>query len=300
MGVQLFQAQINLMIQFVVILLISIGSFVHASSLEQADHMENYIAKTYFEKYDSLIERIFDNYIANEIPLGLSEVITDKNHVMPALSELERRIIGEGSHRRLSSSIRFKLQPELKSELTAHSCEVIIIERLPSGVFADPFELQHLVQRGVFTDAAVFGDTNLELPSFCANRSVVEVHMSIPSKVLSRYEDDLDVNVEVPLHARYPPLGVDFSRVEFGQPDLLICCSTEENALNRSCLSMPTNDISDYKGSPVIWDIPCGIKEHATVVSAVIFGFAIVTAVLIVLTSICYSDSQGSNKIKKQ
>jgi phosphatidylinositol glycan class X len=34
------------------------------------------------------------------------------------------------------------------SELLSYSCELIVIERLPSGVFADPFELQHLAQRG--------------------------------------------------------------------------------------------------------------------------------------------------------
>lgn len=54
--------------------------------------------------------------------------------------------MGEGSHRRLSSSIR------LESEHSLQSCEGIIIEKLPSGVFADPFELQHLVHRkGRFT-----------------------------------------------------------------------------------------------------------------------------------------------------
>ncbi|KAI3453378.1 hypothetical protein Pfo_010041 [Paulownia fortunei] len=297
MEVQLFQVQINLMIRFEVIFLIVIGSSVHALSFGHTGYMEKYIAKNYFEKYDSFIEQEFDNFLANEIPLGLCEVLIDKNHVVPTLSNLHQNVTGEGSHRRLSSSIRFKLQPKLKPELTAHSCEVIVIERLPSGVFADPFELEHLVQRGVFTDAAVFGDTNLELPSFRSNQSVVEIHMSA-SKVLARYEDNLEVNIEVPLHARYPPLGLGFSRVEFGQPDLFMCCSLEGNVLNRSCLFMPNNHILDDKASPVIWEIPCGIKEHAGVVSAVTFGFAIVTSLLIVLTSICYSDSKGSKKLK--
>lgn len=56
----------------------------------------------------------------------------------------------------------------------------------------------------VFTDVAVFGDKNLELPSFRSNRTVVEIHMNIASKMLSSHEDDLVVNLEVPLHARYP------------------------------------------------------------------------------------------------
>lgn len=54
---------------------------------------------------------------------------------------------------------------------------------------------------------AVFGDKNLELPSFRSNRTVVEIHMSIASKMLSSHEDDLVVNLEIPLHARYPVSG---------------------------------------------------------------------------------------------
>ncbi|GFQ06781.1 phosphatidylinositol-glycan biosynthesis class x protein, partial [Phtheirospermum japonicum] len=223
----------------------------------------------------------------------------DKNNAGPTLSGLRRDVTGEGSHRHLSSSIRFKLQHKLISELTAHSCEVIIIERLPNGVFADPFELHHLVERAVFTDAAVFGDTNLELPSFRSNQSVVEIHMSLASTVLSRNEGDVEVNLDLPLHARYPPLGHGFSRVEFGQPDLFICCDLDGNVPNRSCLFMPIDHIvPDNKASAVIWDIPCGNKEHAGVVSAVTFGFAIVTAVLIVVTSVCYSRSEGSHNLK--
>lgn len=37
----------------------------------------------------------------------------------------------------------------------------------------------------VFADAAVFGDTNLELPSVVSNRSIVEVHMSVDYNIVS-------------------------------------------------------------------------------------------------------------------
>ena len=55
----------------------------------------------------------------------------------------------------------------------------------------------------MFTDAAVFGDTNLELPSFRSNQTVVEIHMSIDSIVPLRDEDESEVILKVPLHARY-------------------------------------------------------------------------------------------------
>lgn len=295
MEVRQFQLQLYSIQCVAVIFLISIRCFVLASCSGQTCYIDEYIAKGYFKKYDSLIEQEFNSFIANNIPLGLCKVLEDKNHVLPSLSALHQNVIGEGSHRRLASSLRMKLQRELKHELTAHSCEVVIIERLPSGVFADPFELQHLVQRGVFTDAAVFGDTNLELPSFRSNQSVVEIHVSIASIVLSRDEDQWEANLEVPLHARYQPLGLGYSRVEFGAPDIFMCCSTEGDVPKTSCQSMPTNHIPDKKANP-IWEIPCGNKEHAGVVSAITFGFAIATALLIVWTSISYSSSESSHK----
>ncbi|CAA0841867.1 Unknown protein [Striga hermonthica] len=284
----------NFMIQLVLIFLITIGS----TSYGQTDYLDRYIAKSYFEQYDTLVKEEFNSFIANEIPLGLSRVIEDKNYILPKLSSLHRLVIGEGSHRHLSTSLRFKLQRKLKSHLTAQSCEVIIIERLPSGVFADPFELQHLVERGVFTDAAVFGDKNLELPSFRSNQSVVEIHMSIASKVLSKTEDDSEVNLELPLHARYQPLGHGFSRVEFGQPDVFICCGLKLKVPDMNCMPFPISDMLQNNCSPVIWEIPCGSHEHAGLVSAVTFGFAIVAAMIIVLVSVCYSDGRTSNKPK--
>ncbi|KAL2514519.1 hypothetical protein Fot_28490 [Forsythia ovata] len=92
------------------------------------------------------------------------------------------------------------MQGESASKLSAQSCQVIMVERLPYGVFADPFQLQHLVQRGVFSNAAFLGDTNLELPSFRSNRSVVELHMDMGSNVSSGCKDELEVNLGLPLH----------------------------------------------------------------------------------------------------
>ena len=50
----------------------------------------------------------------------------------------------------------------------------------------------------MFNDVSVFGDTNLEFPSFLSNRSVVEIHMDVGHK------NELDINIELPLHTRYP------------------------------------------------------------------------------------------------
>ncbi|XP_073311717.1 uncharacterized protein [Primulina huaijiensis] len=284
--------------RFGLIFLIIIESARHFSSSEQIYNLEKFISEKYFEKYDNLIDSKFNSFIKNEIPHDLSKALQENNYATPASSVLRQNVVGEGSHRRLNSYLRFRVRPEFESNLTRQSCVVVLIERLPSGVFADPFELQHLVQRGVFTGAAVFGDTNLELPSFQSNRSVVEIHIDVASKVFSRNKNELEVDLEVPLHARYQPLGPGFSRVEFGQPHVFMCCSTERNAQSRSCSIIPTDCSFDCNSTPLVWDIPCGIREHARFVSIVTFVSAVVAVLFIVLASVRYSDNSVSGKLK--
>ncbi|KAF5935795.1 hypothetical protein HYC85_026924 [Camellia sinensis] len=174
-------------------------------------------------------------------PLAYVESCKINSVLCLRMSVTQRHLIGEGSHRHLSSSIRLSIQPESTTEPPRHLCKIILVERLPSGIFADPFELQHLLERGVFTDAAVFGDTNLELPCVVSNRSVVEVHMDVGHNILAGHYNGLEINIQLPLHARYPPLGEHrFSRVEFGKPDIFIRCNIEGKSHDQGCLFMPT------------------------------------------------------------
>ncbi|KAL2545420.1 phosphatidylinositol-glycan biosynthesis class X protein [Forsythia ovata] len=203
MEVQHFQIQLYLAIRFGLIFLVMSSNAMPTTNEEHTCRGEKYITNTFFKKHDILIDSQFEEFIENEISLGLCQVLHDKPQFVPTLLAVHRNLIGEGSHRQLSSSIIIKMQGESASKLSAQSCQVIMVERLPSGVFADPFQLQHLVQRGVFSNAAVLGDTNLELPSFRSNRSVVELHMDMGSNVSSGCKDELEVNLGLPLHARY-------------------------------------------------------------------------------------------------
>lgn len=291
-----FKVHICLKMGILLFFLALTASREHSSS----DFTEKYISEAYFEKHDSLLDLDFEDFIARELPLGSCEVLQEKFNIVPKLSVMGRHLIGEGSHRRLSSSIGFKIQPESLSELTLHFCEVIIVERLPYGVFADPFELQHLIQHGVFSDASAFGDTNLELPSVQSNRSFVEVHMDVGPNMLSGNKNGLEINIELPLHARYPPLGEQgYSRVEFGSPDLFTRCIVQGNLHNQSCLFVSSDNSAKSNSGAVLWEVPCGIKEQARVVSVVTFVSAIVSAFLIVLACMCKSDTAGSNGSKQ-
>ncbi|XP_057975944.1 uncharacterized protein LOC131163365 [Malania oleifera] len=261
-------------------------------------YFEKYIMKSYFEKHDSLLDSDIQDFMSHELPLGSCDVPENLSHLL-GLSILERYLVGEGSHRRLFSSVKINVQQDSIYDLPAHFCKVLIIERLPLGVFADPFELQHLLQCGVFTDAAVFGDTNLELPSFLSNRSLVEIHLDIGANILKR-QNRFKFDIELPLHARYPPLDESgYSRVEFSAPNVLMRCSIEGKSHNQSCLLMLRDDRVESRSRPVVWEIPSGINAHAGITSLVTFASALLSAVLIILTSIHYSDAKLGRNLKE-
>ncbi|GAA0186404.1 hypothetical protein LIER_33692 [Lithospermum erythrorhizon] len=258
--------------------------------------VEKYTTSSYFESHGCLIDSDFDEFMRHELKIVPCQLWEDSPNVVLRLVDLNRNLIGEGSHRRLDTTVRFHLGLVPAHQLDTCSWEVIMIERLPSGVFADPFELQHFVQRGVFSDAAVFGDTNLELPSFRSNRSLIEVHKKIES--IKTDKSEVEININLPLHARYQPLGHEFSKVILGQSDFFIRCSYKADMLNETCL-ISTDNYPSVEASTVAWEVPCGSKEHAKVVSAVTFLSAAVSAYLIVYTSIKFSTVEVSNHLKQ-
>ncbi|XP_006445799.2 phosphatidylinositol-glycan biosynthesis class X protein [Citrus clementina] len=260
---------------------------------------KKYLMTSYFGKYEKLRDSNFEEFIANELRTSFCEVLPDNTSSVIRRSVLLRHLIGEGSHRNLLSSMRFYVDPKSLSRPPFHKCELIVIERLPSGIFADPFELQHLHQRGVLTDVAVFGDTNLELPSFRSNRSAVEIHMNVGSNRLLSQKDGLEIKVQLPLHARYQPLDESgYSQVELGDPDLFLRCCIEGKLQNQSCLFISTSENAERKTGRAVWRIPSGIKSHGGFVSVVTFVSAFISTILIVLTSFFCSDFKTCNKLK--
>lgn len=255
---------------------------------------EKYITEPYVRQYESLIDSNFQEYLRHNLPLNSEKAL-------PRLLDLGRHLIGEGSHRHLSSSVTFSIQPDLVSNLSSRLCEVTIIERLPSGVFADPFELGHIVQQGVFKDVSVFGDINLELPSFRSNRSIVEIHLEMDLNKSSGKEIVQDFRIELPLHARYPPLGESgYSEVIFGVPDFLLrCMSLELSPAVQSCLLTRIPSDGDLALNPVVWLIPAGIKAHAKLVSVFTFASALLSAISIIIVSLKQSPPVSGERLKQ-
>ncbi|CAM8886200.1 unnamed protein product [Rhodiola kirilowii] len=255
---------------------------------ETGARLEGYIGEIYFRKYDRLDDSHFQNVVERELSGRSCEALGKNSELMLKLSLLERYLIGEGSHRRLSTAFRLELAFESQSEIGTGACEVIFVERLPLGVSADPFELQHLRQRGVFKEAYVFGDTNLELPSFLSNRSLVEVHMDVD---FSRLSNEVELKLELPLHGRYQPLDDSgYTNVEFGSPDIFLYCKMINRPNIKSCVSILRDEGSKLRPNAIIWSMPSGIKAHTGVVSLVTFLSAILSTMLIVVASMRHSD----------
>uniref|UniRef100_A0A1J3GXE2 Phosphatidylinositol-glycan biosynthesis class X protein n=1 Tax=Noccaea caerulescens TaxID=107243 RepID=A0A1J3GXE2_NOCCA len=254
---------------------------------------DRYIMQSYFTTRTCLNDSEFRNYL-------LRQECSDKdpNTVAPAVSLLQgRNITGEGSHRNLFTSIKLL---RLLHHSQSHLNELVIVERLPLGVFADPFELQSLQQRRAFRDVSVFGDTNLELPSFRSNRSVVEIHVEISSR---DYENG-EISLKIPLHARYQPLEESgYSRVEFGEPDLFLCSSHVPNQEQeqRTCmvLSIGGSSKTGEENRSLVWEIPAGIRDHTEYVSAFTFAAAVLSAFSILAASV-FSSKVESCKNSKQ
>ncbi|KAH7688528.1 Glycosylphosphatidylinositol-mannosyltransferase I PIG-X/PBN1 protein [Dioscorea alata] len=263
----------------------------HSNIVIELPCSQKYLTGYFYEKRGQILESDFHG-LAEEVGSDeLSESLVHSLKDVFGFSELNRHLIGEGSHRHLVTNFKLNIKPDDMSWLNNHYCDVVVIERLPIGVFADPFELQHLVEHQVFLDVAVFGDTNLELPSALSNKSVVEVHMNTTHNVLSRQSE---ITMELPLHARYPPLDVaGYSKIEFGQPDLLMRCKPQVTQLD-FCSWILTSWNDDTHKNGIFWLVPCGNKEHTTLVSSITFISALVSALLIVLSVICRSTNEDT------
>jgi phosphatidylinositol glycan class X len=125
------------------------GSGQVGSSQKSVDCMPcsgTYLAEAYF---DALTGQLAQHRDLTEVPetANLCKGLADDLDV-PGLSEVHRQLVGEGSHRHLVYSVKFgNCKDDVVKFLDGYDANLVIIEKLPSGVFADPFELQHFVER---------------------------------------------------------------------------------------------------------------------------------------------------------
>ncbi|XP_042459153.1 phosphatidylinositol-glycan biosynthesis class X protein-like isoform X2 [Zingiber officinale] len=246
-----------------------------------------YLASSFLQ-HGTTFESDFHGYLAQEF--GISDTCKGlaSNIGTLGILNLDRKLNGEGSHRHIISTLRFLNQADINSLVGTQECEAVIIERLPVGIFADPFELQHLVNHKVYSDVAVFGDKNLELPSSLSNRSIVEIHMIIGNENSSSAE----TIVQLPLHARYPPLdGSGYMKVKLESPELFLRCRPKSLKLEPCLWTLIELNANAGSVKTVAWHVPAGNDAHRNIVAIATFASALICALSVFVFTIYFSKN---------
>lgn len=125
---------------------------------------QKFFLQSYFKRHDTtLVDSNFEAFLAKEflLPSTSSSCKMIQHNNMSDVSGFSivyRNLNGEGSHRHLVTTIRLDVSSALAG-LHTRFCKAVVIERLPEGVFADPFELQHLVQRNGMIKIFIFSSS---------------------------------------------------------------------------------------------------------------------------------------------
>eukprot|EP01018_Ginkgo_biloba_P021669 Gb_37347 [translate_table: standard] len=226
-----------------------------------------------------------------------------ENHAGLKMIDLHRKLNGKGAHRQLSSIMKFNFQWNHSHESDAPFCEIVMMQRLQPGIFADPFELQHLVHRGALNAAYVYGDVNLELPSHHSHQSIVEVHaaINVDSTLWSQKNIEVELKIDLPLHARYPPLSMEsYSMVAISIPHVLLHCeygnqmvSVEASGYvqkqgNKTWSWITWGNSTSHLSAVLEWRIPAGNQLHAKFVS-IFTAFSALVSIMAIFIASLYS-----------
>lgn len=124
-----------------------------------------------------------------------AEAAVDGLHLMPpadagkhksraVVHGLERSLLGSGAHREVHSAIAVELDLglELPETSVTDDCDLVLLEPLSNGVFADPFQLNRLQQQKAVKYAQIYGDVDLERPARKSFQSIVELHQSLSAQ----------------------------------------------------------------------------------------------------------------------
>ncbi|GFO02511.1 phosphatidylinositol-glycan biosynthesis class x protein [Plakobranchus ocellatus] len=215
---------------------------------------------------------------------------------------IERKLSGFGFHRDLETNIH--MPSKLCEYLAATGCSLLIFQVLPSGVYADPFQLKSLEMFGF---PKVLFDRNVDIEAAEYVSKPHEIFMYID---LSVYKPDqttghLSIEVSMPIHARYHkplPWQADSeprATISLLHPGVYSNCSQsdEHNTLKAPCDVSNSSlcawsHISYISYSPQVeMSIPIGQEWHKPLVVTVTLVTTIVICALLCKTLISHRDN---------
>ena len=207
------------------------------------------------------------------------------------------KLTGKGFH----SRIQYTLSSQ--EAVAEGACQITVLQALPAGVFADPYELANIArmpskQKGCYLQLSVyhvFGPSDVEKiePECQPTLLSVSAEVQLPTSSSSS-ADCKDLHLHVPLHARYP---IPHSRdVALGHLDLYHRYNMEDPSIILRCNGTLTSQ-GLYKfstmQSDLHWTVPAGLAEHSKALQywtlLVAFGslFAVFAAICMYKTTGC-------------
>ncbi|CAL1528821.1 unnamed protein product [Lymnaea stagnalis] len=217
---------------------------------------------------------------------------------------MDRSLIGQGFHRDLNTYI--VLDKDLRGLYTSPECSLLLIETLPAGVYADPFQLSSMVPFGgpkIRLDGAV----NIEAAEFMSKSHELYIFVNVNLYAVDTMTEQTVINISFPIHARYhkpsSDPNVSHSTVTIFHPSLYSNCSKSDAG---SFLSAPCDVSSNLlcrweqlsyicSAAPLELMIPVGMARDKPIVILVTL---LVTATIcsLLIKFIWESDSQTCKK----
>ncbi|XP_022080275.1 phosphatidylinositol-glycan biosynthesis class X protein-like [Acanthaster planci] len=224
--------------------------------------------------------------------------------VIPKRVQFSRFSEKHGFHRDIHSSLSILLDP-------AHhctSCDLLLIESLPSGLFVDLYQAASAVEFGG-PQILAFEEIDLEKPAYLSGGHTILVYPSSPSQIVAlNSEFRVNFTIEMPVHLRYhrpsSDTAIHSAHISMLAPYLLIHCTgtsaigthvTDEdlsgllyrapcNATSKtSCLwrLLPQNP---KENSVLHFDVPIGQQHHTLVVTTVTILATVAGTVALLVT----------------
>lgn len=227
---------------------------------------------------------------------------TQCNHMQAASTNMELQ--NTGFHGKVTYTV------DLPQHMASDSHKLTVLQLLPAGLYADPYELQNLVtttmQRGnsaLLSSFKVFGLVDVEKIETDCRQIVLSIsaHYAACQTRDASCTAHLQMELTVPLHARYPApqtfhapgfeafLWSGLHHYNITRPLFLVENTSESSAATPWC-STSAQQISNSDQQCVYWTIPTGAMWHMQLVETV----TVLTAVcsLLVLLKAIVHDSK--------
>ncbi|XP_054565595.1 phosphatidylinositol-glycan biosynthesis class X protein [Eptesicus fuscus] len=206
---------------------------------------------------------------------------------------LRQEVLKDGFHRDLVIKVKFGESIE-----DLQTCQLLIKQYIPTGLFVDPYELASLRERNITEAVMVSENFNIEAPNYLSKESEVLIYARQDSQCIDCFQAFL------PVHYRYhrPHSKDGETFIVVSNPDLLMYCDQEFPILKcwaQSKVAAPcalkNKDICQWNNMKyksvyknVTLQVPVGLTIHTTLVCSVTLLITILCSTLILVAVFKY------------